>query len=219
MSYIEDLQQNEWLEKRTEILAQDEFKCRNCSIERSKFRGLVNSFGIKSYEELMDNGYSFINKSENDYCLKNVNIIKDGWITPVVFLVENMSTIKLNELNFAMQNFDAKVFGKTFKTKRLIAFQEKKIDVDSMIDLNVHHRYYIVGNKPWEYPNDALVTLCHKCHKREHENNTVFVYDKDGNISSELITCSKCNGSGYINEFNYFHNGICFKCGGEGVIL
>lgn len=26
--------------------------------------------------------------------------------------------------------------------------------------LNVHHRYYLPGAKPWEYPDVALVTLC-----------------------------------------------------------
>lgn len=31
--------------------------------------------------------------------------------------------------------------------------------------LNVHHRYYIKGAKPWEYSNSALVCLCEDCHK------------------------------------------------------
>jgi DNA repair exonuclease SbcCD ATPase subunit len=26
--------------------------------------------------------------------------------------------------------------------------------------LNVHHRYYITGNYPWEYPNTSFITLC-----------------------------------------------------------
>ena len=42
--------------------------------------------------------------------------------------------------------------------------------------LNVHHRYYIEGHKPWEYPDDALVTLCEECHRKEHENNDIDVY-------------------------------------------
>ena len=30
--------------------------------------------------------------------------------------------------------------------------------------LEVHHLYYLPGRKPWEYPADALVTLCNTCH-------------------------------------------------------
>jgi ribosomal protein S27AE len=31
--------------------------------------------------------------------------------------------------------------------------------------LQVHHRYYCNGSDPWEYPNDALLTLCRDCHE------------------------------------------------------
>jgi len=33
------------------------------------------------------------------------------------------------------------------------------------ITLNVHHIYYTVGVAPWEYPAEALITLCEKCHE------------------------------------------------------
>lgn len=35
-------------------------------------------------------------------------------------------------------------------------------------NLNVHHKWYIYGRKPWQYPDRYLVTLCEKCHHREH---------------------------------------------------
>lgn len=31
--------------------------------------------------------------------------------------------------------------------------------------LNVHHLYYDKGASPWEYENDALITLCESCHE------------------------------------------------------
>jgi hypothetical protein len=34
--------------------------------------------------------------------------------------------------------------------------------------LNVHHRYY--SGEPWEAPDEALVTLCERCHKGETED-------------------------------------------------
>lgn len=36
--------------------------------------------------------------------------------------------------------------------------------------LNVHHRHYLAGREPWDYPGELLVTLCEGCHKREEEN-------------------------------------------------
>ncbi len=36
--------------------------------------------------------------------------------------------------------------------------------------LAVHHRYYISGCEPWDYPMEALVTLCEECHTEEREN-------------------------------------------------
>ncbi len=40
-------------------------------------------------------------------------------------------------------------------------------DVES--ELMVHHKFYKKGIEPWEYNNDALVTLCINCHEDKHE--------------------------------------------------
>jgi len=34
--------------------------------------------------------------------------------------------------------------------------------------LEVHHKRYISGRKPWEYPSNHLVTLCSRCHRHIH---------------------------------------------------
>lgn len=36
-------------------------------------------------------------------------------------------------------------------------------------ELQVHHRVYRKGTKPWEYDNDELITLCNRCHEVETE--------------------------------------------------
>jgi 5-methylcytosine-specific restriction endonuclease McrA len=41
---------------------------------------------------------------------------------------------------------------------------------DSESTLNVHHRYYLSDSDPWEYPLEALVTLCETCHESETES-------------------------------------------------
>lgn len=38
---------------------------------------------------------------------------------------------------------------------------------DTKTTLNVHHRQYRRGLKPWEYNDGELVTLCRPCHYRE----------------------------------------------------
>lgn len=35
--------------------------------------------------------------------------------------------------------------------------------------LHVHHRHYLFGRDPWDYPNELLVTLCATCHKQEED--------------------------------------------------
>ena len=51
----------------------------------------------------------------------------------------------------------------------------------SCCNLQVHHKYYSKypdGKKvdPWNYPDDALITLCAKCHRRIHFNTKIKVY-------------------------------------------
>lgn len=39
-----------------------------------------------------------------------------------------------------------------------------KLCGDTETTLHIHHKYYVNGNDPWDYPNTALVTLCEHCH-------------------------------------------------------
>lgn len=46
--------------------------------------------------------------------------------------------------------------------------------------LYVHHKYYLAypnGIKfmPWEYPNDALTTLCYCCHRQVHRTGYIVI--------------------------------------------
>jgi hypothetical protein len=40
--------------------------------------------------------------------------------------------------------------------------------------LGCHHRYYLPGKEPWDYPDNALVTLCEDCHIRETESRDAY---------------------------------------------
>ena len=86
--------------------------------------------------------------------------------------------------------------------------------------LHIHHKYYKIFNYefvlPWNYDNDCYITLCKECHIKEHEENEIPIYiDEKNTINLKNLTnCFRCNGSGYLPEFNYYLNGVCFRCGG-----
>lgn len=46
--------------------------------------------------------------------------------------------------------------------------------------LHVHHKYYLDDRYPWEYEDDALVTVCDCCHKKYHFMDWMMkkAYDK-----------------------------------------
>jgi hypothetical protein len=88
--------------------------------------------------------------------------------------------------------------------------------LEEKLNLNVHHKYYKQGYEPWEYDDEALITLCPDCHKKEHENNSIPVLLASDEIKYANI-CDRCGGSGYLPQFDYYLDGICFKCWGEGI--
>ena len=44
-----------------------------------------------------------------------------------------------------------------------------QICFDKKATLHVHHKYYVWGKNPWDYPDCALETLCYGCHEGEQE--------------------------------------------------
>lgn len=83
--------------------------------------------------------------------------------------------------------------------------------------LQVHHKHYVYGRDPWEYENSSLVTLCADCHSEVHLNHDTPIYgpDSDNKINLNLTRCTRCNGWGWIPEYQHIANGICFRCHGE----
>jgi predicted HNH restriction endonuclease len=97
----------------------------------------------------------------------------------------------------------------------------EKIEIKMHIDyhptfLHVHHKYYIKDKLPWEYPSDALTSLCKNCHQEIHDKEKIPVYLNDlMKIELDFKNCGKCNGSGYLRQYHYYMNGICFECNGN----
>ncbi len=85
--------------------------------------------------------------------------------------------------------------------------------------LHAHHKLYFFEKLPWEYPISNLSILCSECHSKIHATTIIFTYkDATKKFKKEEIPCQKCGGTGYIHEFYYFKNGICFDCGGIGLL-
>lgn len=62
--------------------------------------------------------------------------------------------------------------------------------------LNVHHLYYERYYRPWEYPREALITLCEACHELIHNHSCPLLDLKSylmerhgyGTLTDEAVT-------------------------------
>lgn len=45
---------------------------------------------------------------------------------------------------------------------------------NSTQELHAHHTLYITGRDPWDYPEDAIKTLCDDCHGKAHNVKKPF---------------------------------------------
>lgn len=87
---------------------------------------------------------------------------------------------------------------------------------DVPVHLEVHHKYYVLNRHPWEYNNEALLSVCRECHQNIHSENKIYVFDEKMMNKLEFGECSRCSGKGYLPEYNHVEGGRCFKCGGSG---
>ncbi len=96
------------------------------------------------------------------------------------------------------------------------------VNTHTPISLHVHHKLYVLDRFPWDYPTYELITLCHICHTKEHEMVNIPVFKtehhKRKGESSKVCACWKCGGDGYLPEFSYHDNGVCYACDGIGFL-
>lgn len=104
-------------------------------------------------------------------------------------------------------------FGDGFTSKKRKQPLLTGIKTDSPIILHAHHKYYIYGVVPWDYPLDAMESLCHTCHSNIHGREIIPVYADRTLSKKEILTpCTRCNGTGFLKQFLHVENGICFRC-------
>jgi hypothetical protein len=77
---------------------------------------------------------------------------------------------------------------------------------DATTQLEIHHVDYWEGKKPWEYPDDMLVTVCRPCHQREderpkHEKYLLQSMKNYGFLSGDLLALSVLLGEDNFRKF------------------
>lgn len=209
MTYQEQLETQEWKQKREKIITRDQSACTKCGAKRGDTLNFNKKFGIKSYSEMIALGQEIV-KYDND----KIKVGKKGLLLPTRLLIVD-SYFSVNQLSFAIQWIPPKnkfEFGRF----ELVGFQKELIFDKRFFDLNVHHKYYKKGNLAWDYEDDALITLCVDCHKLEHEQNVIPIFDNHRNLVGKSTTCDRCYGMGILKEYHYYLGGVCFKCFGRG---
>ncbi len=108
-----------------------------------------------------------------------------------------------------------------YADKKWAAFREQVIVLDGGqcvscgrsrtdgIVLQVHHKKYVKGRKPWEYDSADCETLCRGCHAREHGEimpDTGWEYVGEDDLGDLLGNCELCDTSiRYIHYVQHEH--------------
>ncbi|KAB7726641.1 hypothetical protein F5984_23730 [Rudanella paleaurantiibacter] len=244
-TYAELLEDSRWKEKRLEILRRDAFKCLHCSNQKVVSNFLISPTAVGKVSRLTGSSLNFVvydNQLKTHHRIKADSSLsyqtfmetlgnhKDA--TPVLLFKPRQMYCELTGLFFT----NTKVHFSDFVGLDLVAQSQSRLnDIVNFLDtcsvedfrefdwlflkgLHVHHRYYQKKRLPWEYMNDALMTLCWSCHEELHKNEKVPYLDEEGKEIDNLTPCPKCYGAGRFPEFRHVQNGICFDCKGAKYI-
>jgi hypothetical protein len=88
------------------------------------------------------------------------------------------------------------------------------------IILQIHHKLYYYDKLPWQYSKLDLQILCSDCHKEVHLREIIYTYENETKMFRKIVpSCLKCLGEGYIADYRHRDNGICYACGGAGILF
>ena len=94
-----------------------------------------------------------------------------------------------------------------YRSNHWITFREELIELDngacvrcgrtrdSGAVLQVHHKKYLSGKAPWEYPFELCETLCKRCHAEEHGEirpDSGWEYVGQDDLGGLYGTCDRC---------------------------
>jgi len=217
--YDELLKDDRWTQRRYEILIRDFLTCKNCNneqiIKTSKKADVIKQV---KYSQCFD-------KHRIPYGLSNIYkvIINDihtesSYPTHICLWSELHGAVNISNLNiyYSLSNTPSDYGSETSCEIRLIQNPLNNVKYRTVYArcLHVHHEYYQDNTLPWDYPDDALRTLCWMCHEELHAEQPVKWLNEYGFPKGVLKPCERCYGAGYIPKYSHVENGICFKCNG-----
>lgn len=232
--YSDLLNTSEWKEKRINIIQRDKSCCTNCGKTQS-INYLNFNISFQTKDRLKSQNVVYENKSidsvKSELGIEKIVVLKSPYqegtycgITETgrLFLVnwEKVKEASKDELvisrgttELGMNIFIIGKLGQHFFDD---AFAIPVLSEKSVI-MHVHHKFYIKDKLPWEYDNEALITLCNWCHWELHTKTIIPIYTLLSGELHELnfTPCNRCNGAGVFLEFNHVQNGVCFKCNGN----
>jgi 5-methylcytosine-specific restriction endonuclease McrA len=241
MTYQEQLQTPEWRRKRKAILLRDHLRCQRCGnanlVNQSRFVALASfreteEWNVISYGENNKNSFEtkFISR---EHAIVNPAVSKLDLLTPKVCVhsfegTDYLAGVKLHELDWeavaraAIENLVVARWSRVSPEAELSIRMNLKEREEAwklrewyfVPGLNTHHLYYKMGKNAWEYPDDALQTLCRECHLAVHQEQVIPYYSRDGMFIINLTPCDRCGGHGIIPPYSHVQDGICFKCKG-----
>lgn len=95
-----------------------------------------------------------------------------------------------------------------YRSNRWVEFREELIELDGGAcvrcgktrqggaTLQVHHKKYLTGKAPWEYPFELCETLCKGCHAEEHGEirpSSDWEYVGEDDLGGLYGACDRCN--------------------------
>ncbi|MFC6996389.1 hypothetical protein [Rufibacter roseus] len=223
MNYQEQLSSDNWQAKRVAILKRDNKRCllcRNGNLFSYGEIAYINGFmpsktgtavdlKLSDSREIyafiprgvmpkVDNGLLVVISRQSKRELENIE--KEA----VVFLAVENHTEGLYD---RQDKFEANI-------DELKSFDLETVKWGYIGGLHIHHTYYQHGLLAWEYPDEALQTLCYICHEQTHKAGKTPVRGADGRVIGEYHNCDRCNGAGYFPRYRHVNGGVCFRCKG-----
>lgn len=197
--YIELLNTIEWTQKREIIINRDARKCTTCN----------------RYPSINNSGNYYKKLSEEDKASLLANYKLDTQKSKEQILTSFSKVAPERGLSAVEKLFKQGVEEDNLE-KIADSLDNWYVPCEIPLYLHVHHTYYIQNKLPWEYANESLITKCSECHTKIHKEEKILVYrDESKTHIMDFTPCTRCDGSGYLEQFSYYLGGVCFQCGGS----